>query len=282
MKRLIFISMLIITLLLSQSMVYADSKNSTTGAGVQPVITTPIAGIDLKTLQNGLRGDYYTGNDFNNFDNFRIDDSINFNWGNDKKPILGLVNDNFCVRWSGYIVPKYSETYTLTTKSDDGVRLYINGILLINDWNIHSEKITKSKIILQAGQPYSIKVEYFQKNGSALVKLYWSSQSQRNEIIPRGSLYTPTINSTIKGDGTGLKGFYFEGANYNKYKSSRIDKTINLHSAEFYTDGMKTQYFDGSTNDWTFVKDESGIITQIINNTLGKTTIFAFHDIPKP
>lgn len=229
MKKIIFISMLIISLLLSQSMVYADTTNSTTSPVVQPVITTPpISGVDVRILQNGLRGDYYTGNDFSNFDTFRIDNSINFNWGNGK-PILGLGIDNFCVRWSGYIVPKYNEVYTFTTKSDDGVRLYINGILLINDWGIHGEKTTKSTIILQAGQPYSIKVEYFEHTGSASVKLYWSSQSQRNEIIPHSSLYTPTIQPTInKGNGTGLKGSYYDGANFNNYKSSKIDKTINF------------------------------------------------------
>ena len=46
--------------------------------------------------------------------------------------------DNFSVRWSGQVLAPVTGTYTFTTTSDDGVRLYVNGQLLIDNWTDHA------------------------------------------------------------------------------------------------------------------------------------------------
>ena len=98
--------------------------------------------------------------------------------------------DNFSARWVGQVQPRFSETYTFTTVSDDGVRLWVNGQELINDWTYHGATTDTGTITLQAGQRYNIKMEFFQGGGGAEAHLSWSSDSQQSQIIPQSQLYS--------------------------------------------------------------------------------------------
>src|SRR5262249_23582716 len=85
------------------------------------------------------------------------------------------------------------ETYTFTTVADDGVRLWINGQLLVDDWNAHSSAVTNSGgIALHAQQLYNIRLDYFQQTGGAGVQLRWSSSSTALAIVPQTQLYPST------------------------------------------------------------------------------------------
>lgn len=228
MKKIFILTLMILSLIFSQAFAFSSPNKTKSNTVLIPSISVqPITGLNFGALENGLKGEYFNSKDLTNYTTFRIDNSVDFNWGGNKKPIVGLNHDYFSVRWSGYVVPSYNEIYTFTTKSDDGVRLYINGNLLINDWNTHGEKGNSAAVQLVAGQPYNIVLEYFQYNGPASVKLYWSSFSQKTEIIPRSHLYTPAIQTPPKGNGTGLLGSYYDDANFNAFKIEKIDKTIN-------------------------------------------------------
>lgn len=224
MKRFVLALFMILSLLFFSAFTFLNQAPQ-----APSLIPAPVTNLNFSTLQNGLKGEYYKGTDFTEYTSYRIDNSIDFNWGKDKAPIIGLNHDFYSVRWSGYLVPSYNEIYKLITKSDDGVRLYINGTLVINDWNAHGEKESSVNLQLVAGQPYYIVLEYFQYNGPASVKLYWSSFSQRKEIIPRGHLFTQSISKPAAGNGTGLLGSYFDGQNFEKLTSEKIDKTIDFH-----------------------------------------------------
>ena len=81
----------------------------------------------------------FTGTYFNNGDltgpvATQDDAQINFDWGK-ASPASGVDPSTFSVRWTGKIKPTYSETYTFTTTADDGVRLWVNGQLLIDWWS---------------------------------------------------------------------------------------------------------------------------------------------------
>ena len=58
-------------------------------------------------------------------------------------------NDNFSVRWKGQIKIDQSSTYTFYTISDDGVRLFINGKNIINNWQAQPATENKGAITLQ-------------------------------------------------------------------------------------------------------------------------------------
>ncbi|MCX7922713.1 MAG: PA14 domain-containing protein [Clostridia bacterium] len=142
----------------------------------------------------GLMGEYYDNMDFTNLKLTRVDPVVNFNWSTGSpSPLIGA--DTFSVRWSGQVQPKFSENYTFYTRSDDGVRLWVNNQLIVNNWTPHSEVENSGTIMLEAGKKYSIKMEYYEQGTFAAAKLYWSSTSQLKEVIPQTCLY-PYYDST--------------------------------------------------------------------------------------
>jgi hypothetical protein len=136
----------------------------------------------------GLNGSYYDGINFNTLKFSRLDPTLNFNWG-EGTPSSQLGNDTYSIRWAGRILAKTSETYTFTTQSDDGIRVWINGILVINNWTTHSATYNSGTINLSQGQLYSIKVEYYENTGNATAKLLWSTPTISQQVIPTANLF---------------------------------------------------------------------------------------------
>ena len=138
----------------------------------------------------GLRGDYYKNSHMDGKIVFsRIDPTVNFNWGSGSpSPLVG--HKEFSVRWTGWVQSLYSETYTFYTDADDGARLWVNGQLLGDSWKGHRFfKETSGRITLVAGVKYTIQMEYYDKKGNAVAKLFWSGPSTQKEIIPMHQLY---------------------------------------------------------------------------------------------
>src|SRR5688500_7277571 len=80
---------------------------------------------------NGLLGQYFNNKDFSALVLTRTDATVNFAWGNGS-PAGAIGPDTFSVRWTGKIIPHKSEAYTFYTSTDDGVRLWIDGKLVID------------------------------------------------------------------------------------------------------------------------------------------------------
>ncbi len=106
------------------------------------------------------------------------------------RPPEGLRADTFSVRWMGEIEALHSEAYTFVTGSDDGVRLYLNGELIIDAWADQDRIETSSDPVqLVAGQRYPIVVEGYENGGEAEWQLYWQSASTPREVVPQEVLY---------------------------------------------------------------------------------------------
>ena len=146
---------------------------------------TPTAATTL-TATLGLRGMhavYYDNSDLTGTTVSRIDPGIAFDWGL-AAPVSGIGADTFSVRWSGSVVPRYSQTYTFATTSDDGVRLWVDGRLVIDAWTKHARRVDSGTVTLTAGQAVPIVVEYFDGTRHAVAELRWSSTSQTSQIVP--------------------------------------------------------------------------------------------------
>ncbi|MFO8006741.1 MAG: PA14 domain-containing protein, partial [Candidatus Brocadiia bacterium] len=102
---------------------------------------------------DGLTGDYYDNMDFTSHALTRVDPTVNFDWGSGS-PDASMGADTFSVRWTGQVEPLYSETYTFTTRSDDGVRLWVNGQSVIDNWTDHGPTYDSGTIALSAGTKY--------------------------------------------------------------------------------------------------------------------------------
>ena len=145
---------------------------------------------NLSSDGTGLTGEYYLGTDFGKLLFTRSDPGIDFDWPDaTPDPKQMSPKSAYTVRWMGLIQPRYSETYTFTTVSDDGTRLWIDGRLIIDDWHHHKATERDSQMTLAAGHKYPIRLEYFE-NGDppGEIRLWWSSDSQRKEIVPPSQL----------------------------------------------------------------------------------------------
>ncbi|MFY0564972.1 PQQ-dependent sugar dehydrogenase [Archangium lansingense] len=135
----------------------------------------------------GLRAEYFDEPNFTGLKLERVDPTVDFRWETGS-PDPTLDGNNFSARWTGSVVPQYSETYTFYTQSNDGARLWVDGKLLIDDWTIHTTTENRGTITLQAGRAYALRVEYFEQTGLAIMRLHWSSPSQSKQIIPQEQL----------------------------------------------------------------------------------------------
>lgn len=121
-----------------------------------------------------------------------IDPVINFNW-NGNPPINGVAGTYWAGEWFGYIQPETSGTYTITTNSDDGVQVYINGEPIINDYNLHAPTLDTGTYTFVAGQLYTIEILYFQGGGGSLLQMWWSAPGILQQIVPTTQLYPVPI-----------------------------------------------------------------------------------------
>ncbi|MEP6933451.1 MAG: PA14 domain-containing protein, partial [Nitrospirota bacterium] len=137
----------------------------------------------------GLRGDYYAGINFAQLKATRRDSEVDFHWDAASPMPDVLDTDNFSVRWTGQVQPRHTDLYTFHTVSDDGVRLWIDGRLIIDNWTDHSPSENHGQIALSADRWYTLTLEYYEKAGGATVTLSWSSRNQPKEIIPQERLY---------------------------------------------------------------------------------------------
>jgi len=107
---------------------------------------------------------------------------LDYDWG-DGAP-EGLPKNYFSARWSGSWHFEHGE-YTFFVLADDGVRLWLDGSLLLDGWSpgIYDRAI---KQVIDEG-PHNLKLEYFEGTGDAAVRLFW----YRTDLYPqwKGNYY---------------------------------------------------------------------------------------------
>jgi hypothetical protein len=147
-------------------------------------------------IGGGIRGDYYKGMNFETFVLTRTDNEINFNWGDPGGPDPLVGDDQFSCRWTGEVEAAFTETYTFYAAADDGVRLWVDGVQLVNAWIDQGTTEYNGKIDLVAGNSYSVVMEQYENGGGATAYLRWSSPSTPKQIIPQAALAPPVKASS--------------------------------------------------------------------------------------
>ena len=158
------------------------SGSPATAYGAYATTTTPVAG-------TGLKGEYFDNRDFTALVRTRVDPTVDFSWGGGGEAGMGA--DTFSIRWTGRVQAAAGETYTFYTQSDDGVRLWVNGVPLVDNWTLHPLTENRGSVTLAAGTKYDIRLEYFENGGGAAVRLLWSSPSTPKAVLPKERLYPP-------------------------------------------------------------------------------------------
>ena len=174
---------------LARAFVRRNKKRALTAAYV--VAAALVLGFGTRfalTFGHGLRGEYYQGTGFEKLVRTRVDKRIKFNWGSGG-PLRG-VNDNFSIRWTGAITVPEDGQYRFFARSDDGIRLWINDTLVVENWSTHAPTLDGGTITLPAGR-HKIRVDYFEKGQGAQLTLYWSPPSERGRTVIPARAFTP-------------------------------------------------------------------------------------------
>ena len=206
---------------------------------------------------NGLQGQYFNGIGTTpaTLALTRTDSTLDFNWkGQQVDPLIRA--NNFTSEWTGQVLAPTSGPFTFTTKSDDGIRVWVNGKKIIDAWNDHAPRLDSGTINLVAGQKYDIKVDYYQRSGGSIAQLFWSAPGIDRQIIPQGYLYAPPQPvsepaTAVVPTGTGLQGQYFNGIEIDPAK---LALTRTDSSLDFSWNGAKADPLVNANNfsaEWT-------------------------------
>jgi len=150
----------------------------------------------------GLTGEYFNNRWLHGSSTFtRVDHAIDFQWGK-SDPVTPTGKDFVSIRWTGYIKPSFNEKYTFTTHVNDALRLWVNGVQLLDVFDNEVDELEEvdngiayatysatTENALEASQLVAIKIEYRENRGSAMMRLFWHSISQPFAIIDRARLY---------------------------------------------------------------------------------------------
>ncbi len=149
----------------------------------QPLNREPAAQLNLPlargSAEGGLKGEYFRGVATGQPVHVRIDARPDFQWGGGS-PAPG-VSEDFTARWTGALLPRYSEEYVFDGWGDDSVTVTIGGRKVI-------ERGGEGRMTLEAGRYYPIQIDLVDGSGGAAMQIFWRSQSQSREILPADCL----------------------------------------------------------------------------------------------
>lgn len=148
--------------------------------------------------KEGLTTEFYNGQNFDTLVTKRVETKLDFDWNDGKSRPEKIHQHYYSMRFTGEVLADKGGEYTFVTTSNDGIRVWVNNQLIIDNWTDHGVTVNIGKISLQAGKKYPIKMEYYQTLGGAITKLAWiepgEAKTQNEKKIPAAkpvSVYLP-------------------------------------------------------------------------------------------
>jgi tRNA A-37 threonylcarbamoyl transferase component Bud32 len=138
---------------------------------------------------HGLIGEYHAGVNFGRLLLTRVDPQVDWFWGN-SAPAGEHPADDFSVRWTGWLKAPRPGRYRLVLMNDDGVRLWLDDRLIIDDWTGHLVTRNEVEVDLTAS-PHRLRLDYFEVDLGSAVSLRWRELDGFDEQpIPTAALFT--------------------------------------------------------------------------------------------
>jgi YVTN family beta-propeller protein len=130
----------------------------------------------------GLRGRYFNNTALTGSPALERIERVNFSWTDSPGP--GVNANLFSTRWTGFVEASASGSFRFQTRSNDGVRLWIDGNLVVDHWASHAtaNDITAA-IPMTKNQRYSVTLEFYDNSGTAVARLYWLRPGQTTYAI---------------------------------------------------------------------------------------------------
>ncbi len=143
-------------------------------------------------IVRGLAGNYFDGPGFSGTAVERLDGPIDFDFGAGA-PLPGIHPESYSIRWVGQIQVPTSGTYRFITTSDDGVRLWVAGLKLVDNWASHGVEEDSGTVALVAGRRYAVRLDYRQDAGEATIRLCWQPPGAGISLVPADVLFPPAL-----------------------------------------------------------------------------------------
>ena len=105
----------------------------------------------------------------------RWDPVLKFNWGWGS-PAWEVPPDNFSAQWTRTFYMQ-GGTWRVTTTADDGVRVFVDGTPVIDEWKVSAATTYIRDIVLRTGY-HTVTVQYFEAEGVAQVAVTPSSSAR--------------------------------------------------------------------------------------------------------
>jgi uncharacterized protein YraI len=101
----------------------------------------------------------------------RTEANLNNDWGSGSPAPNVVNNDNFSARWRRMVYFP-AGTYRFTATTDDGMRVWIDDVLIIDSWWDSQAHTVEKDVYINAGD-HEVKVKYYEASGQAVAKLSW-------------------------------------------------------------------------------------------------------------
>ena len=193
---------------------------------------------EAKTIyMPGFVGKYFNDNGQKTYKGYRIDSSVDQVYDINTAPFEGLGGEYYSIVWDGYIKPDVSGLYTLETNADDGIRVYVDGVLVVRDNGPHFAEIHNGTVTLEAGKYHKVLIEYYNGALGGTAELYWYADGVEREIIPAENIFHTKeqlpgqFYSDLDELESGLVGDYYDvrdGKDGVRYVGSRVDDKIDV------------------------------------------------------
>jgi hypothetical protein len=139
---------------------------------------------------SGLMAQYFTTPNQVDLVQTTIDGVIDYDWSADGPTTMSFPQQaNYSVIWSGYLEAPSSGTYAIYSTTDDGMRVTIGGVVVIDAFFDQAPTEYSARIDLTAGSRYPIKVEFFQHGGGSRATVEWIPPGGLRDVIPPARLY---------------------------------------------------------------------------------------------
>jgi len=152
-----------------------DTRNGLTFPRINLLNVSPPASCIMDVPSDRWRGEYYNNRFLSGSPAMVRNDGagfLNFDFGvGGPSAACGLGVDNFSMRWTR-TVNFAPGTYRFTVTGDDGVRLYIDGQLWIDQWHDQGATTYTADVSLSAGD-HVVVFEYYENGGGAVALLSW-------------------------------------------------------------------------------------------------------------
>ncbi|MEW2386366.1 PA14 domain-containing protein [Micromonospora sp. NPDC047707] len=125
-------------------------------------------------------------------------------WGTDA-PIQGIGADHWSARFSGEIAFPRSGSYKIRVLADDGIRLWLDDRLLIDDWVATTPKWREATVQIDEAtggppRPRRVRLDYYEVDLGAKLELHWTKPDGTAELIPGTNLHPRYGLATTNGE----------------------------------------------------------------------------------